>query len=113
LYPKPAAILASVISNAELCEGVRRLRDDDVIPVRVLARARLLGPEVGSGAHFERVTLEIAGESVAAVLKVIAPNPICVTREKRFYEERRRSCARACRVPTRRERSPAGATAGF
>jgi aminoglycoside phosphotransferase (APT) family kinase protein len=76
-----------VISNAELCAGVRRLRGDDVVPVRVLARAPLAGPEVGSGAHFERVTLEIAGESVAAVLKVIAPDPILVTRERRFYEE--------------------------
>jgi hypothetical protein len=76
-----------VISNAELCAGVRRLRGDDVIPVRVLARAHLPGPEIGSGAHFERVSLEIAGESVAAVLKVIAPDPISETLERRFYEE--------------------------
>lgn len=76
-----------MIPDAELCAGVRRRRGDEVVPVRVLARAPLVGPEVGSGAHFERVSLEIAGERVAAVLKVIAPDPICATRERRFYEE--------------------------
>jgi len=84
-----------VVRDEELCAGVRRLRGDDRLEVRVLARAPLVGAEVGSGAHFERVRLEIAGESLVAVLKVIAPDPICVTRERRFYEElapRLRAC---------------------
>ena len=76
-----------MISDAELCAGVRRLRSAPQLDVRVRARAPLAGPEVGSGAHFERVSLEIEGESHAAVLKVIAPDPVCVTRERRFYEE--------------------------
>ncbi len=76
-----------MIANAELCAGIRRQRGDDVVPVRVLTRAHMEGPEIGSGAHFERVTIEIAGESIATVLKVIAPDGICATRERRFYEE--------------------------
>ncbi len=59
-----------------------------MLPVRVAARAPLAGPVVGSGAHFERVTLEIAGESIATVLKVIATDStLGPTRERRFYEE--------------------------
>ena len=77
-----------MIPNAEICAAVRRLRGDDVLPVRVAARAPLAGPEIGSGAHFERVTLEIAGESIATVLKVIAPDSMLgPTLERRFYEE--------------------------
>jgi hypothetical protein len=77
-----------VIPNGELCAAVRRRRGDEVLPVRVVARAPLAELEVGSGAHFERVTLEIAGESVATVLKVIANDPtLGLTLERRFYEE--------------------------
>lgn len=77
-----------MVPNAEICAAVRRLRGDDVLPVRVTARARMAGPEIGSGAHFERVTLEVAGESVATVLKVIANDGILgPTLERRFYEE--------------------------
>jgi aminoglycoside phosphotransferase (APT) family kinase protein len=76
-----------VISDAEICAGVRRVRGDAVLPVRVLARAPLAGPEIGSGAHFERVTLEVAGDSLPTVLKVIAPDSFGATHEQRFYEE--------------------------
>lgn len=80
-------MLRSVVSDEELCAGVRRLRGDEGLRVRVLRRAPLAAPEIGSGARFERVSLEIASETIAAVLKEIAPDPICVTRERRFYEE--------------------------
>jgi hypothetical protein len=62
-----------VIRDDELCAGVRRLSGDEALPVRVLARSPLVGPEIGSGAHFERIRLEIAGESIAAVLTRSAP----------------------------------------
>jgi hypothetical protein len=80
-------MLRSVVSDDELCAGVRRLCGDEAIAVRVRERAPLAGPEVGSGAHFERVRLELGSQEVRAVLKLIAPDPICVTRERRFYEE--------------------------
>jgi len=76
-----------VISDGELCEGVRRLRGDPRLEVRVRSRAPLAGPEIGSGARFERVELEIAGARQPAVLKVTAPDPICLGLERRFCEE--------------------------
>jgi hypothetical protein len=66
---------------------VRRLRGSPQLDVRVRARAPLAGAEIGSGARFERVSLEIDGALHRTVLKVTAPDPICVGREQRFCEE--------------------------
>ena len=76
-----------MISDAELCLGVRRLRGSPQLDVRVRARAPLAGQEIGSGARFERVSLEIDGALHRTVLKVTAPDPICVGLEQRFCEE--------------------------
>ena len=66
---------------------MRRWSGDPRLPVRVVARAPLPGAPGGSGARFERVELDVDGERRRGVLKAIAPDPICVTRERRFYEE--------------------------
>ena len=82
-----AGYAARVISDDALCAGVRRWRGDPDLPVHVTARAPLPGSPGGSGARFERVRLSVNGETLSGVLKAIAPDPICVTRERRFYEE--------------------------
>ncbi len=76
-----------MISDEALCAGVRRLRGDPRLDVRVESRAALRGNPGGSGARFERVRLSIDGRALTGVLKRIEPDPICVTRERRFYEE--------------------------
>jgi hypothetical protein len=78
---------ARVIPDEALIEGVRRRRGDAALDVRVLSRAPLPGSSGGSGAVFERVRVSIDGAAVDAVLKAIAPDPICATRERRFYDE--------------------------
>jgi aminoglycoside phosphotransferase (APT) family kinase protein len=67
---------------------VRRF-DGGAREVRVVARAPLPDLVIGSGAQFERVRVVVDGHERVGVLKVIAPDPICVTRERRFYEELR------------------------
>jgi len=66
---------------------VRRFRGDPRLNVRVVAREPLARAAGGSGAAFDRVRLAIDGSEVVAVLKTIADDPICATRERRFYEE--------------------------
>ena len=76
-----------MISDEALCAGVRRHRGDPRLDVRVESRTVLPGNLGGSGARFERVQLSIDGRRLVGVLKRIEPDPICVTRERRFYEE--------------------------
>ncbi len=76
-----------MVSDGALCDGVRRFRGEPGLPVRVESRAPFGSGYGGSGARFERVRLSVAGAPLAAVLKCIEPDPICVTRERRFYEE--------------------------
>ena len=76
-----------MVTDEALCAGVRRQRRDPRLDVRVESRTVLPGNLGGSGARFERVRLSIDGHFVACVLKRIEPDPICVTRERRFYEE--------------------------
>lgn len=76
-----------MIPDSALIDGVRRRRGDARIDVRVLSRAPLEGSPGGSGAVFERVRLAIDATPLDFVLKRIAPDPICVTRERRFYDE--------------------------
>jgi hypothetical protein len=76
-----------VVSDEALCAGVRRTRGDPRLDVRVESRAALSPGLGGSGARFERVRLSIDGRALIGVLKRIEPDPICVTRERRFYEE--------------------------
>ena len=104
-----------MISDAELCAGVRRLRGAPQLDVRVRARAPLAGAEVGSGARFERVRArDRRSARTAAVLKVTAPDPVCVgARAALLRGAARRRCP--ARVPavfgTGRGRG-AGRTAG-
>ena len=76
-----------MVSDEALCAGVRRFRKDPRLDVRVEARSPLSSSAGGSGARFERVRLSVEGHAQVGVLKAIAPDPICVTRERRFYEE--------------------------
>jgi hypothetical protein len=72
-----------MISDADLAGSVaQRLAARDV---RVLERAPFAAG--GSGAWFERVTLELDGVHRSAVLKGVAPDPLGPTFERRFYEE--------------------------
>jgi aminoglycoside phosphotransferase (APT) family kinase protein len=84
-----------VVSDEALREGVRRFRGDPRLDVRVESRALLSEGLGGSGARFERVRLSVGGEPLVGVLKCIAPDPVCVTRERRFYQEL------AARLPAR------------
>ena len=86
-----------MISDAELCEGVRRLRGGPRLEVRVRGRAPLAGPEIGSGARFERIALELDGAVHRTVLKVMAADPLWVGFEQRFCEEL--AAALPARVP--------------
>jgi len=76
-----------VVSDEALCAGVRRFRADPRLDVRVESRTALSRSLGGSGARFERVRLSIDGRALVGVLKRIEPDPICVTRERRFYEK--------------------------
>lgn len=76
-----------MVSDEALCAGVRRTRGDALLDVRVESREALSRSLGGSGARFERVRLSIDGRELIGVLKQIEPDPICVTRERRFYEE--------------------------
>jgi hypothetical protein len=75
-----------VVSDEALCAGVRRTRGDPLLDVRVESREALSRSLGGSGARFERVRLSVDGRALVGVLKRIEPDPICVTRERRFYE---------------------------
>ena len=76
-----------MVSDEALCAGVRRFRADPRLDVRVESRTALSRSLGGSGARFERVRLSIDGRALVGVLKRIEPDPICVTRERRFYEK--------------------------
>ncbi len=76
-----------MVTDEALCAGVRLRRGDSRLAVRVESRTPLSRGLGGSGARFERVRLAVDGRALVGVLKRIEPDPICVTRERRFYEE--------------------------
>ena len=123
--PSSTAAIAAYRSRAQplCCRGDQRrgaLRGrapaaERSAPRRARARARAAAraPRWAPGAHFERVSLEIAGEPHAAVLKVIAPDPICVDARAALLRGARGVAARrACRARSGPAPSRARPTAG-